>query len=147
MANNYVQLTGNMTKPEMRTTKTGKKIANFSMVVKTGGDADDMWINVQAWEKLAENIEQSFPATAKSMRVMVEGSLKKDSWVDQATGENKSRFLINANNVCATLDYQSVSGVKYSGDGNVQTQQTQQVAQTQPVARPMDEIPQGDAPF
>ena len=42
MAINYIQLTGNMLQPEMRTTQTGKTIAKASMVVKTyGEDTDD----------------------------------------------------------------------------------------------------------
>ena len=78
MAINYIQLTGNMLQPEMRTTQTGKTIAKASMVVKTyGEDTDDMWVDVTAWEKLAENLNASFPTNAKSMRVMVEGTLKK----------------------------------------------------------------------
>ena len=51
MAINYIQLTGNMLQPEMRTTQTGKTIAKASMVVKTyGEDTDDMWVDVTAWE-------------------------------------------------------------------------------------------------
>ena len=42
--NNNVTLIGNMLAPEMRMTNNGKAIAKGRMVVKTYGDADDMWV-------------------------------------------------------------------------------------------------------
>ena len=84
MAINYVQLTGNMLQPELRQTKTGKTVMSASMVVKGYGEtAEDMWVDVQAWESLANNIANSFPTDKKTMRVMVEGTLKKDTWKDR----------------------------------------------------------------
>lgn len=152
MAINYIQLTGNMLQPEMRTTQTGKTIAKASMVVKTyGEDTDDMWVDVTAWEKLAENLNASFPTNAKSMRVMVEGTLKKETWEDRQTGQSKSKYLVNANNISVCLDYQTVSGASYSGDGNNSgtsfANNQSQPAPAQPVARPMSEIAEGEAPF
>lgn len=157
MAINYVQLTGNMLQPELRTTKTGKTVMSASMVVKGYGEnAEDTWVDIQAWENLAQNVANSFPTDKKTMRVMVEGTLKKDTWEDPNTGQNRSKFYLNANNISVCLDYQTVGGVTYSGDGsnastpsnNYQTANsypTQQPAQ--PVARPMSEIAEGDAPF
>ena len=152
MAVNYVQLTGNMLAPEIRTVPSGKKVANASMVVKTWGeDNDDMWVDVTAWEKLAENLNASFPTNAKSMRVMVEGTLKKETWEDRNTGQSKSKYLVNANNISVCLDYQSISGVSYSGDGNNSgtsfANNQSQPAPAQPVARPVSEIAEGEAPF
>jgi len=154
MAINYIQLTGNMLQPEMRTTQSGKSIAKASMVVKTyGEDTDDMWIDVTAWENLADNLNSSFPANAKSMRVMVEGTLKKETWEDKQTGQSKSKYLVNANNISVCLDYQMTSGISYSGDGNNASTggnnqaPAQHSSQTNPVARPLSDVTQGEAPF
>ncbi len=140
MAVNYVQLTGNMLAPEIRTVPSGKKVANASMVVKTWGeDNDDMWVDVQAWELLADNLETSFPTDQKSVRVMVEGTLRKDTWQDKDTGNNRSKFYINANNISICLDYQVVSGIQYSGEAGTFAQSQGDNAET-PTARPMSEI-------
>lgn len=156
MAVNYIQLTGNLLQPEVRTTQTGKTVIKAQMVVKTwGDDNDDMWVDVEAWENLANNLVASFPTDRKTMRVVVEGSLKKDVWDDAKTGEKRSRYLISANNIAVALDYQVANGVSYSGDGNTsgvesnsfQSQTPQTPAPAQPVARPMSEIAEGDAPF
>lgn len=147
---NVVQLTGNILAPEVRTTKTGKTVAKAQMVVKTyGEDTDDMWVEVEAWENLATNLVSSFPSDRKTMRVLVEGTLKKDVWDDANTGQKRSRYFVSANNIAVALDYQTTGTVTYAGDnasGN-----TNQVAQTQqmsePVARPMEDLTPQDAPF
>ena len=41
-SNNSVTLQGNMTKPEVRSTASGKTITSARMVIKTYGDKDDM---------------------------------------------------------------------------------------------------------
>src|SRR5210317_1908300 len=111
MSINYVQLTGNMLQPELRQTQTGKTVMSASMVIKGYGEsAEDMWVDIQAWENLAKNIS-----------------------------------------VC--LDYQNVGSVNYAGDGNnastggnYQTP-AQHSSQTNPVARPLSDVAEGEAPF
>lgn len=151
MAVNYVQLTGNMLAPELKTTQSGYTVANFAMVVKTGGEnQDDMWIDVEAWGNLAENIVASFPTDRKTVRVTVEGKLKKDTWEDKNTGQNRSKLYVTANNVAIALDYQKAMGVEYAGDNTAATGQTKAAVAAQmpePQARPASEIGPGDAPF
>ena len=149
MAVNYIQLTGNMLAPELKTTQSGYTVANFAMVVKTGGEnQDDMWVDVEAWGNLAENIVSSFPTDRKTVRVTVEGKLKKDTWEDKTTGRNRSKFYVSANNVAIALDYQKAMGVEYAGDNTAATTQTAAAsAMPEPQARPVSEIAPGDAPF
>ena len=150
---NYIQLTGNMIKPEVKVVGSGKTVATFGLVVKSPQeDKDDMWIDVNAWETLAHNIVASFPIDRKTMRVTVNGKLRKDTWEDMKTGEKKSRFFVVADNVATALDYQTVNGsIDYAGDDGVKSQHSgnyapqQQVEQ--PVARPLTEIAEGEAPF
>jgi single-stranded DNA-binding protein len=148
---NTVQLTGNMLVPEVRQTKTGKTVAKAQMVVKTyGEDTDDMWVEVEAWENLANNLVSSFPNDRKTMRVLVEGTLKKDVWDDANTGQKRSRYFVSANNIAVALDYQTTGNVAYAGDnessGN-NNQMAQHSSQTQPVPRPMEDLTPQDAPF
>jgi len=154
MAINYVQLTGNMLQPELRQTQTGKTVMSASMVIKGYGEsAEDMWVDIEAWENLAQNTSDSFPTDRKTMRVMVEGTLKKDTWEDKNNGQARSKIYVNANNISVCLDYQNVGSVNYAGDGtNASTggnyqAPAQHSSQTQPVARPLSEVAQGEAPF
>tara|TARA_B100000902_G_scaffold5747_1_gene7509 strand:- start:1115 stop:1543 length:429 start_codon:yes stop_codon:yes gene_type:complete len=142
-----------MIKPEVKTVGTGKLVATFGLVVKTAQeDKDDMWIDVNAWETLGQNVVDSFPTDRKTMRVTVTGKLRKDSWEDKTTGQVKSRFFIVADNVAPTLDYQTVGSTAYAGDnavnqgGNYQAP-AQHSSQTNPVARPLSDVAQGEAPF
>ena len=111
MAINYIQLTGNMLQPEMRTTQTGKTIAKASMVVKTyGEDNDDMWVDDCG--KLAEN---SMPHSQPTQScVMVEGTQKRNMGRPKYR-QSKSKYL-STQITLVCLDYQSISGVSYSGD-------------------------------
>ena len=142
-----------MIKPEVKIVGSGKTVATFGLVIKSPQeDKEDMWIDVNAWETLAHNVVASFPNDRKTMRVTVTGKLRKDTWEDKNTGEKKSRFFVVADNVAPTLDYQKVSGsIDYAGDDGVQkpaqTSGHFQNTQSQPQARPLNEIPEGDAPF
>lgn len=125
-----------------------------SMVIKGYGEsAEDMWVDIEAWENLAQNTSDSFPTDRKTMRVMVEGTLKKDTWEDKNNGQARSKIYVNANNISVCLDYQNVGSVNYAGDGtNASTggnyqAPAQHSSQTQPVARPLSEVAQGEAPF
>ena len=149
-SNNYITLTGQMMEPEMRTTQTGKNVAKARMVVKTYGDNDDMWISVTAWENLAQNLVASFPSTSKTIRVTVSGRLQEDKWTGQ-DGNEKKAMSVTADNIAVALDYQTISGVAYSGDGtekadssynndNIQRAKDVLGATEVPTARPMSEV-------
>ena len=99
-SNNSVTLVGNILEPEIRTTNTGKTIAKARLVVKTYGDADDMWVNVTAWEKLGENFANTFAnQSSKSIRVSVTGRLMNEKWTDRNTGQERSSYSITADNL------------------------------------------------
>ena len=152
-SNNNTILIGQMMKPEVRTTKTGKIVAKARMVIKTYGkdDDNDMWISVNMWENLAQNTNYSFPDDAKTIRVMVSGRLQEEKWTGK-DGNERKELVLTADQVAVCLDYQTVGGVNYSGDGqnantgNFQSANSNPMPQ-QPVARPMNEIAEGDAPF
>lgn len=115
--NNNVTFVGQIMKPELRYTNNGKAVASTRMVVKTPGDGEDMWINVVAWENLAVNLEVSFPENSKTLRVVVTGRMQENSWQGK-DGNTRKNMEIVADNIAVSLDYATVSGVKYSGDGS-----------------------------
>jgi len=89
---NKVQLIGNLGKdPEIRITPKEKKVASFSMAVnrsykdQDGKTIEDtQWINVEAWETLA-NIVESY--LQKGSQVYIEGRLKTEKY--EKNGETK----------------------------------------------------------
>jgi len=76
---NKVQLIGNLGRdPESRYTPTGKQICQFSVAVDGGSKDKTEWVNVEAWEKTAENCTKYIQ---KGSKVYIEGRLKTDSWL------------------------------------------------------------------
>ena len=152
-SNNSVTLIGNILEPEIRTTNTGKTIAKARLVVKTYGDADDMWVNVTAWEKLGENFAYTFGnQSSKSIRVSVTGRLMNEKWTDKNTGQERSSYSITADNIGVMLDYQTTGGIQYSGEskqestyGGDNVAMAQDVLNAEPVAR--TDYSEGEAPF
>ena len=159
-SNNSVTLQGNMTKPEVRSTASGKTITSARMVIKTYGDKDDMWVTIKMWGALGENLNESFTQDKNTMRVSVQGRLTEEKWTGQ-DGNEKTQMTVTADSVSAMLDWQTVSGVQYKGDGSVQESNTYTgqgvtgakevlgaVEKKEPAfARPMEEIGDDEAPF
>ncbi len=89
---NKVQLIGNLGRdPEIRFTPKEKKVASFTMAVnrsykdQDGKTIEDtQWINVEAWEALA-NIVESY--LQKGSKIYIEGRLKTEKY--QKNGKTK----------------------------------------------------------
>lgn len=82
---------GNVGKdPEIRYTKTNKKIASFSVASTEGKGADAVttWVTCEAWDKTADIVEQY---VAKGSQVYVEGPVKQETWTDK---EGKERTTL-----------------------------------------------------
>lgn len=75
--------------PDLKETKTGKKVISFSLAINHYGD-EVSYIDCQAWEKLAETINQY---CEKGNQVGISGSLKQERWQD-GDGKNKSKIII-----------------------------------------------------
>lgn len=90
---NKMQLIGNVGKdPESKYTQSGKLTVSFSVAVSStwkdsSGEkkSDTEWINVEAWGKLAEIIQQY---VKKGSSIYIEGRLKTDKYEDKG-GETK----------------------------------------------------------
>jgi single-strand DNA-binding protein len=74
--------------PELRTTTTGKKVANFSLAtndsyIDTNGEkvSETMWHNLVAWEKQADIAEKYLE---KGKEICIEGKISNRNYVDKA---------------------------------------------------------------
>lgn len=82
---------------EVRTTTSGKNVAQFSLAVdKAGSQEGADFFEVTAWEKLAELLGQY---THKGSKVLVQGRLQQDSWDDKDSGKKRSKVTVTANDV------------------------------------------------
>lgn len=89
---NQVQLFGRLTRdPEMRYTPQGKAVVNFSLAVSRYGENEADFFECTAWEKQAENINNS---CKKGHRLLIWGRLHQDRWTDQQTQQNRSAVKI-----------------------------------------------------
>lgn len=101
---NITLLRGNLARdPELRVVNTGGKqtsVVNFTVAVsreytKASGDKDKItsFINCEAWDTGADMIAESFK---KGDLVMVEGSLRNDTW--EKDGVKHSSLKVRVNN-------------------------------------------------
>ena len=101
---NIVMLRGNLARdPELRVVSSGDKqtsVVNFTVAVsreftKANGTQDKVtsFIQCEAWDSGAETIASSFK---KGDLVMVEGSLRNDSW--EKDGVKHSTLKVRVNN-------------------------------------------------
>ena len=100
---NLVILRGNLARdPEVRRVNTGGKetaVVNFTVATsreytKSNGEKDKVtsFINCEAWDTGAEIIGESF---RKGDLVMVEGSLRNDSWEKDGVKHNSFKVRVN----------------------------------------------------
>lgn len=101
---NITLLKGNLARdPELRSVNTGGKqtsVVNFTIAVsreytKASGEKDKItsFINCEAWDSGAETIAESLK---KGDLVLVEGSLRNDSW--EKDGVKHSSLKVRVNN-------------------------------------------------
>lgn len=101
---NITILRGNLARdPELRVVNTGGKqtsVVNFTVAVsreytKSSGEKDKItsFINCEAWDSGADIIAESFK---KGDLVMIEGSLRNDSW--EKDGVKHSSLKVRVNN-------------------------------------------------
>ncbi len=107
---NKVLLIGRLTRdPESRYTPSGAAVLNFGIAVnrrfrdQSGEWRDDTcFVNVVAWQKLAERLTE---VLKKGSAVMVEGRLQSRSW-ETKEGQKRTTIEVNAASV-QTLDKRS----------------------------------------
>jgi single-strand DNA-binding protein len=116
---NQVILEGNVTRDvELKFLPSGTPVAEFGIAVNeskkddsqpTGWASIPNFVDVTAWEKLAENVASSI---GKGDRVVIIGRLKMDSWEDKETGQKRSKIRVVAENVTPSLRWATAEVTK-----------------------------------
>lgn len=84
--------------PEVRSTPSGKKVASFCVAVDQGfGDSKRTeWVNIIAWEKLAEFAEKYLK---KGKQIALSGTLQTSSWDDKTSGQKRYKTEVVARDI------------------------------------------------
>ena len=96
---NKVFIMGNLARdPDFRNTPNGSPVCKITVASsrKNRNTEETCFVDVTVWGKPAENCRQYL---SKGSAVLVEGYLKKDTWQDRNTGENRSKIGVVAENV------------------------------------------------
>lgn len=111
MANTFIG-TGNLGSDPVLTSPVGedeRRVADlrvyFDKPVKNQetGEFEDkggFWLDVSAWDRLADDAMRTLK---KGARVRVEGSLKHNVWNDEKSGEEKSKYVLYADDISLSL--------------------------------------------
>ena len=88
---NRVTLLGRVGKdPEIKETKTGKKVAKFSLATQRDKENTD-WHTIVLWEKNADVAERF---VAKGSQILIEGRLQYDQWqADDGTKRERATVI------------------------------------------------------
>jgi single-strand DNA-binding protein len=96
-------------KPECKYTKSGKAVCSFSIAVQERKDQPTTWINLVAWEKLAEIIAEHLD---KGSLIYVEGRLQIREYEDNDGNKKQATEIVVRD---MTMLGQSGSGSASSG--------------------------------
>ena len=80
--------------PEMSYIPQGKAVTKFSIAVDQGKEQKALWLDIECWDKLAEQMNEFL---YKGAQVFVQGKLKKSTY----TGKDKAEHLAIA--IVATI--------------------------------------------
>lgn len=138
-----ITIVGNLTAdPELRTTRNGGTVANFSIAAtprvydrqsNQWVDGDALFLRCSAWRDLATHCAQSL---AKGMRVIAQGRLQQRSYQAQ-DGSNRTVVELQVDEIGPSLRYATAQVQKMqsggyqggNGGGYQQPQQAQQQSQ------------------
>lgn len=101
---NQVVLVGRLTRDaELRYTNSGTAVASLSIACNEAIKQNDgSWqeqghfFDCTLWGKQAESVNQYL---TKGRQVAITGRLKQDTWTDQQSGQNRSKVVINVQNL------------------------------------------------
>jgi single-strand DNA-binding protein len=125
--------------PELRHIPSGKAVCDLRLAVNNSwapkdGDRREevLYIDVTVWDKQAENCCNFL---RKGSKVLVEGSLKMDTWDDKNTGEKRSKIRVQGERVMFLDGKPSGEGGGGGGNGGYENRsQGQRDNRSQPQA-------------
>ena len=144
-----ITIVGNLTAdPELRTTRNGGTVANFSIAAtprvfdrqsNQWVDGDALFLRCSAWRDMAEHCANSL---AKGMRVIAQGRLTQHSWEDEQH-QKRTSVELQVDEIGPSLKYATAQVQKmqsggyqggnanggFGGNGYQQPQQARQQSQ------------------
>jgi single-strand DNA-binding protein len=78
--------------PDIKFFENGNRVANFSIAIRGFKEDETVWIDCQSWNKTADIMADY---CRKGTRVGVTGSFKSQKWVDNVTGKERSKLILN----------------------------------------------------
>jgi len=94
---NSITIAGTATRdPEVKFFDSGSGVAKFAIAVNQYSKKEGQssyFLDVEVWGKLAEVVSDQ---VSKGNRVIVSGDLKTETYTSKKTGENVTKFIINA---------------------------------------------------
>ncbi|GGL09710.1 single-stranded DNA-binding protein [Mangrovihabitans endophyticus] len=122
-----ITVVGNLTgDPELRFTPSGAALVKFTVAStprtldrRSGEwkDGDPLFLNCTGWRDLAEHIAESL---TKGTRVIVTGRLRLSRWEDKESGEKRSAYGLEVDEIGPSLRFAQAKVTRMSrskGDG------------------------------
>jgi single-strand DNA-binding protein len=79
--------------PEVRYFESGSMVANLTLAVEGWKrDSEPLWLPLTIWGKTAQ---VAVDYVKKGSQIAVSGQLENESWTDKATGEKRSKVVLN----------------------------------------------------
>jgi single-strand DNA-binding protein len=99
----HVVIVGNMTRDiEVRTLPSGTQVADMAVAVNERIKKGDQWVDETSFVdctvfgKTAELIQRF---GGKGKKILAEGRLRQDKWVDKASGQNRTKLKVLVDNI------------------------------------------------
>jgi single-strand DNA-binding protein len=141
-----IVVVGNLTDdPELRFLPNGSAMVKFRMAStprtldRESGqwkDGDPLFLSCTAWRDTAEHIAESL---TKGTRVIVQGRLKLSRWEDKETGDKRSAYGLDVDEIGPSLRFAQVKVTRMSrskSDGFTPTEVPDDAWNTGTVSRP-----------
>jgi single-strand DNA-binding protein len=137
-----ITVVGNLTSdPELRFLASGIGVAAFTVAStprqldKQSGEWKDgtpTFLDCKVWREAGEHVAESLQRGA---RVIVTGRLKQESWEDRESGQKRSKFVLDVEEIGPSLRYATAKIQKMQrSNGGGQSQPAQGGAQGDPWA-------------
>ena len=84
--------------PELRISRTGKKVAVFSLAINNRFTDETTWFKVEAWNGLGEQVIMPFVNKGDQIAVTIQ-NITLETWQHTETGEARGIILVTADEV------------------------------------------------
>ena len=99
--------------PEVRYLDNNTAVANLSLAVDSWKrDEEPLWLNLKIWGKQAQ---VAADYVRKGGMIAVSGQLENETWTDRATGEKKSKPVLNVRDLTLLSSKRDDQGGGYGG--------------------------------